>query len=419
MKRLLTFFIIIALFCTLIPKAAHAAGGIYASGGGKTTVGGSLTVTVTASGATFNALEGTISINGPVSVSSFSAGGATWLTAPGNGVHFKGMVIGGTSSLRVATIKLKANGVGSGAVSVGSVRLANNGAEVGSGAGSASFTIEKAPDLPGTVKVSSSSHPDQNAAYDATTIVLSWNKDSGVDGFSYLLDQASGTTPAAKTTDTNTSATYADKAVGTYYFHIRAHKADGWGGTTHFKITIKEPDAKIDTNLAKPSKIEILKADNFTNDITNGTVTGIIIKGITESGFTANISLLPTPTVPEGKKMSAETDSSGEFSLLIDFPVVSGYHKLTVQGQKEKTLTPISDEIIFEISQARGGSINILTSDDAKARTAAQAVEKAKNWKDKLLQNRFTLYGLLALLLIIFAVVLPMIYIRKKKQSRG
>src|SRR3990172_4812235 len=173
-KKILSILLISALALLWLPTRSLAAGGIYASGGGSKTVGQSFTVTVTASGATFNALEGTISVSGPVSISSFSAGGATWTSIPANGTHFVGMIIPATDSLRVATIKLKATGVGNGAVSVSSVRLANAGSEVGSGAGSASFSIAKAPDLPGAVKVTSSSHPDPNTPYDATTINLSW-----------------------------------------------------------------------------------------------------------------------------------------------------------------------------------------------------------------------------------------------------
>jgi hypothetical protein len=234
-----------------------------------------------------------------IPIVSFSAGSAIWLVAPANNVHFKGMVIGGTSSLRVATIKLKGTGVGNGAVTVSAVRLADNGSEVASGAGSTSFTIEK--------------------------------------------------------------------------------------------------------------------AENFTNNIKEGTVSGIVIKGVTEPGFIANINLLPAPTIPEGKKMSAEANASGEFTLLIDFPIAAGYHKLTVQGQKDKTLTPVSDEIIFEISQAKGGSINILTDEDINAPSAAQVVEKAKNWQDKIFKNPTALYVIVVLCLIILGSILFIIYRRRQK----
>jgi len=363
-RKFIIGVMIASLVSIFLPIKTSAAGGIYASGGGTKTVGQTFTVYVTASGAVFKALEGTISVSGPVSIVSFSPGGATWTSSPANGVHFVGMVVGGTDSLTVASIKLRATGIGNGAVSVSSVRLADNGVEVGSGAGSASFAIEAAPDLPGSVKVTSTSHPDPNTAYDVTTIVLSWNKESGVDAFSYLLDQAEGTTPPAKTTDTKTTITYPDKAVGTYYFHIRAHKSDGWGSTTHFKINIKEPDAKIDEALSKPSDIKIERDASAVNNIDDGTLTGIIITGKTEPGYTANIVLDPAPTLPEGKTLTAIADTEGNFKLLIDVALKAGLYKLTVQGQKEKVLTPLSDLIKFEISLKEGGTINIITSDD-------------------------------------------------------
>ena len=379
MKKLIVSSLVAFLILMFLPVKTSAAGGIYATGSGTKTVGQSFTVNVVASGATFNALEGTIAVGGSLSVVSFSAGGATWITAPANGVHFKGMVAGGTDSLTVASIKLKATAVGSGSVSVSSVRLANGGADVGSGASGASFTIQKAADLPGAVKVTSSSHPDPNTPYEATTIVLSWIKDSGVDAFSYLLDQAEATTPAAKTTDANTSVTYADKAVGTYYFHIRAHKADGWGTTAHFKINIKEPDAKIDATLTKPSDIKIERDANAKNNIDDGTLTGIVISGKTEPGFTANITFDPAPTLPEGKTLTAVADVQGQFRLLIDFPLKAGFYKLTIQGQKEKVLTPISDLLKFEISLKDGGVINMITSDDINQpeKTVAAVVKSA------------------------------------------
>lgn len=416
MKKFIIGSLIAFLILMFLPIKSLAAGGIYASGGGTKTVGQTFTVTVSASGATFNAIEGTISVSGPVSISSFSAGGATWLTAPDNGVHFKGMVAGSTNSLTVASIKLKATGEGSGSVSVGSVRLANGGSDVGSGAGSASFSIQKAADLPGAVKVTSASHPDPNAAYDATTIALAWNKDSGVDAFSYLLDQTDGTTPPAKTTDANTSVTYADKAVGTYYFHIRAHKADGWGTTTTFKINIKEPDAKIDTTLSKPSDIKIERDASAKNDIDLGTLTGVTITGKTEPGYTANITLDPAPTLPEGKTLTAIADTKGEFKLLIDFPLKAGFYKLTIQGQQAKVLTPVSDPIKFEISLKDGGTINIITSNDINppAKTVASVVKGA------FLKQEFSvmtyLIVTLALAILILIVIESIKFFKRRKQ---
>ena len=247
---------------SMIPTDTRAAGGIFASGGGKKQTGQTFTISVAASGADFDSLQGTISVDGPVDIVSFSAGGATWLPgkAPGNGSQFVG-ICSPASSLTVATIKLKAKAVGSGSVSVSGVKLARNGVVTGTGSGGASFTIERAPDLPDAITITSTTHSDPNQAYDSTTIALAWNKEKGIDGFSYLLDQTESTVPAAKTTDSNTSVTYENKAVGTYWFHVRAHNGDGWGNTTNFKVNIKEPDAKIDTALLKPSGIEIKESD--------------------------------------------------------------------------------------------------------------------------------------------------------------
>lgn len=415
MKKLLAIIALISMSLMMWPVKSLAAGGIYASGGGTKTVGQTFTVSVTASGATFDTISGSISVSGPVSVTSFSAGDATWISRPTNGGSFNGAFLGEKkTSFTVATIKLKGTGVGNGAVTVSGASLKNAGTVVGTGAGSASFTIAKAPDLPGAVKVSSSSHPDQAGAYEATTITLAWEKAAGVDGFSYLLDQAEGTTPPTKITDANTSVTYADKAIGTYYFHIRAHKADGWGTTTHFKINIKEPDAKIDETLSKPDKIEITKAEDFINNITDGTFTGLVISGITEPGFTANITLTPAITLPEGKTLTALADENGEWSLILDYPIPSGLHKLTVQGQYEKILTPVSDEITFEISQKDGGIINILTSaDEQEPIKAVENLIRSDN------PNKKIIFYSIAGLALIGAIILIVILVRKRMRNKG
>ena len=415
MKKITAIMIALMFSIAMLPTKSLAAGGIYASGGGKVTVGQTFTVNVTASGATFDTVSGAISVSGPVSVVSFAAGDATWINRPTNGGSFNGAFLGDKkTSFTIATIKLKGTSAGSGAVTVSGASLKNAGSVVGTGTGNASFTIEKAPDLPGAVKVSSPSHADQVTAYEATTIELAWTKDSGVDGFSYLLDQAEGTTPTTKITDANTSAAYPNNAVGTYYFHIRAHKPDGWGGTTHFRINIKEPDAKINSSLAKPSDIKIEKDSNFVNNIKEGTVTGIVITGKTEPGFTANITITPAPTMPEGRTLTAVADSSGNWRLLIDFPIAVGFHKLTVQGQKEKVLTPISDEITFEISQAKGGSINILTDNDINV-----PVVKAENTKESFKINKeMLLYGLILLILIIITTVSIIFYKKRLRNNK-
>ena len=414
MKKLLAIVALVSMSLMMWPARSFAAG-ISASGGGTITVGQSLTINVVASGATFDTVSGSISVSGPVSVTSFTAGDATWLNKPTNGGSFNGAFLGDKkTSFTIATIKIKGTGVGSGAVTVSGASLKNAGAVVGNSSGSASFTIQKAPDLPGAVNVSSSTHPDQNTAYEATIIILTWDKASGVDGFSYLLDQAAGTTPASKITDAATSATFADKAIGIYYFHIKAHKTDGWGAASHFKVTIKEPDAKIDPSLAGPSQVTVEKSGDAVNNIKDGTFTGIVISGITEPGFTANLTFTPVLTVPAGKVLTALADESGKWSLTLDYPVASGFHKLTVQGQKEKVLTPISEEVVFEISQKEGGTINILTPSDEQAPVKAVQTPEQKN---KI--NKTTIFYADAGIALIGVIILIVVLIRKRMKAKG
>jgi len=411
MKRIISLLVVAILSFVMIPAHAFAAG-ISASGGGTKTAGQTFNISVVASGAEFNAFQGRISTTGPVSVVSVSAGSAQWMTQPSANGSFSGALLGQkVSSFTIATIRLKANSAGSGAVTVSDVVLKNGAATSGSSGGSASYTITKALSLPDGPTVTSATHPDPNVSYDATGVTVSWTKAGGVTGFSYAFDQVADTTPAAKSNSTDTTATFANNAIGTYYFHIRAENGDGWGGTTHFKINIKEPDAKINTSLSKPSGIKIEKADSFINNVKEGLVTGIKITGVTEPGYTANIILTPAITIPEGKAMSAKADASGNFELILDFPIRSGFYIIAIQGQKEKILTPISDEVRFEISQAKGGSINVLTDEDSKA-----PVNKLVDKVSSPFSNKSTItIGLIALAVVLVGAAI-FIFIRKRKK---
>jgi hypothetical protein len=414
MKKIISILALASLALLMFPLNVFAAG-ILASGGGSKTVGTTFSVNVIASGAEFNAFQGAISTTGPVSVVSVTAGNANWMSQPSANGAFAGALLGQkVTSFTIATIKLRGTSAGSGAVSVSGVILKSGASTVGTSGGSTSFTITKAPELPGTVAVTSATHPDQNTAYEATSVELTWNKESGVDGFSYLIDQTADTTPTAKITDANTSTIYSAQAIGTYYFHIRAHKADGWGSATHFRINIKEPDPKIDATLSAPSNIEIEKSADFVNNIEDGTVTGIIITGQTIAEYTANITLTPTPTLPEGRTMTVLADESGHFELLLDFPIVTGFHTLVVQGQLEKILTPLSEKITFEIIQSKGGSINILTADDADT-TVVKAAKSLTFFERLLNNNDKVIWGIAILIPLIIIAVVVFIFVRKSK----
>ncbi|MFA7253002.1 MAG: hypothetical protein WC107_00430 [Patescibacteria group bacterium] len=408
MKKIFMGVILLSLSSLWFPEPALAAG-ISVSGGSPKYVGDQFSVSVMASGATFNAFSGTISSSGSLKIVGCNAGDALWVTKPTGAGSFAGALTTATSSFKIATLTVKAASTGSGSISVSGVQLANKGPIVGTNGGSVSFSIQRRPTPPGSITVASSSHPDPTVSYEITTIELSWDKPSGVTGFSYLLDQAAETVPPASATNSSTSITYDNQAIGTYYFHIRALNGDGWGETTHFKVTIKEPDPKIQEQLQKPHDINARKSDPFTNNIKDGTVSGLLISGYTEPNYMANIKLDPSPTLPENKLMSVKAGLDGKFEFLVDFPIKSGFYRLTIQGQDNKLLTPVSDPVIFEVSQAKGGTVTMLTEEDTNP-----PIIPEKKWYEKI--NYPILSGILGGIILIIGIGVLVLYFLRRKE---
>lgn len=416
MKKLTLSVLIIMSILLSCPAATQAASGIFPNGSGTKTVGKAFTANIVASGAEFNAFQGTISVSGPATASITAGSADTWMSKPSIDGTFSGALLGRkVTSLTIATVTLKGTSPGKVSLSVSGVILKDGATTVGTSGGTASFTIQKAAELPGSVSVTSDSHPDQNTSYEATTAVLSWVKASGVDGFSYLLDESGDTNPEPKIKDSGSSASYENISVGVHYFHIRAHKPDGWGPVTHFKITVKEPDPKINESLTKPVIREIKRVDNAANNIDNGTLAGIEITGKTEPGFTANIIFSPALKLPEGKSTSIVSGAEGDFRLLIDWPLPAGFYKITAQGQKEKVLTPIGNSISFEISLKQGGQINLITDSDVKP----PVITSNPVVKGSFLRREYPIMSYLIFTLILalltLAVVELFIYIKKRR----
>ncbi|MCR4278279.1 MAG: hypothetical protein NUV80_05795 [Candidatus Berkelbacteria bacterium] len=392
-----------------LPAQALAAGSITASGGGSYNAGNTFTITVRASGATFDSLQGLISVSGPVSIVSFSAGGATWLPgkSPNNNNQFVG-IVSPTSSLTVATVKLKGTKVGSGKVSVSGVRLARSGAEVGTGGGSSSYTITPALAPPGSVSVTSSTHPNQEESYDVPTVELAWSAPgNGATGYSTAFNQSADTTPVAKIGTTDTTAKYADNPVGTYYFHIRANNKDGWSETTHFKINIKPTT---DSTLAVPAITSITTAPDATNDIEAGTLTGIVIKGTGPAGYAMMLTFTPDWALPADNYPAPIITEQGTWELTVTDPIKAGFYKLIAVGKKDSTVSPESPAITFEVSIAEGGKIRLVTSDDA---TAAYKQSQEQTRVAAATARKKMVWGGLAGVVLLAAIVLGTIFRRK------
>ncbi len=116
--------------------------------------------------------------------------------------------------------------------------LLNNGqgTEAQTDLGRGEYTIlAKAPE---GVNIHSETHPFQSDWYNNRNPVISWDKESGVSGFSYAIDDKPATIPENEVMTQETSISFENLSDGLFYFHIKAYKNGVWGTTGHFLIRI-------------------------------------------------------------------------------------------------------------------------------------------------------------------------------------
>jgi len=132
------------------------------------------------------------------------------------------------------------------------------------------------PDAP---VVSSFTHPDESKWYSSSDPAFTWtapSDPSGIAGYSYALDQSSGTTPAEVVDSTGNTASYSDVADGTWYFHVRAQDGAGnWGAASHYQVNIDTmppvintcvSDKTVEAGVGCQAAIPDLTADVTVND---------------------------------------------------------------------------------------------------------------------------------------------------------
>jgi hypothetical protein len=89
--------------------------------------------------------------------------------------------------------------------------------------------------------VKSSTHPEKNRWYPDNHTIFSWAASddmSGINGFSYLLDEEPDTIPDDVSEGTETTATF-DIEDGVWYFHIKARNGAGlWSDTSHYQVKV-------------------------------------------------------------------------------------------------------------------------------------------------------------------------------------
>ncbi len=103
--------------------------------------------------------------------------------------------------------------------------------------------------------VTSVTHPDQDKWYKDNDLIMSWNvegEQSGLDGFSWILDTSKDTVPKEIRITNENSVNIKDLEDGIHYFHIRAvDKAGNWSETSHYRIMIDKTPPTASINLSK------------------------------------------------------------------------------------------------------------------------------------------------------------------------
>ena len=155
---------------------------------------------------------------------------------------FVGVIPNGitTSSGLIGTITFLAKSTGRAVVSFKS----NSSILVNDGLGSDATTnfvraeYNIIPKPPEGVLVRSETHPSQDVWYNNKNPFFTWDKEQGVTGFSYVLDNKPSTIPDNTILTADGVKAYQDLDDGLYYFHVKAIKNGAWGTTGTFLVRI-------------------------------------------------------------------------------------------------------------------------------------------------------------------------------------
>ena len=122
-------------------------------------------------------------------------------------------------------------------------------------------------------KVFSPTHPDTNKWYKDNNPTFCWEKEEGITDFSYSFDQDPKGIPDNLSEGDYTCISYSEVKDGIWYFHVKAKKAEVWGGTSHYlvQIDITPPAIFIPTVEPSPKTTERQPLISFiTTDALSG-----------------------------------------------------------------------------------------------------------------------------------------------------
>jgi hypothetical protein len=183
-----------------------------------------------------------------------------------------------TESGLVGTITFRAISIGNAVVSIASSSkiLLNDGlgTEAQVDLGRAEYTIlAKAPE---GVQIYSETNPIQSNWYNNNTPTISWIKDPGITGFSFILDNKPNTIPDNTIDGNETIKTFESLPDGLWYFHIKADKNGVWGTTGNFLLRIDTtPPAEFKPQINFLAAATILADRTLVSFFTTDNLSGI------------------------------------------------------------------------------------------------------------------------------------------------
>lgn len=170
-------------------------------------------------------------------------------------IDFQGGIPGGinVSSGLVTTLTFRVKSVGTAAIkfSDNSKVLLHDGKGTNDLNDTNSGVYNLSLPAPAGPIVSSETHPQQSSWYSNTNVVLSWQEEAKVEGYSYTFSDAPIDTPDDIVDSTKNSVIYRGVSDGSHYFHIKALRNGGWGGSTHYSV-------KVDSEAPADFKINVI-----------------------------------------------------------------------------------------------------------------------------------------------------------------
>ncbi|MBX4211340.1 MAG: cohesin domain-containing protein [Candidatus Yanofskybacteria bacterium] len=176
-----------------------------------------------------------------------------------------------TSAGLVSTITFRVKAPGPATVKIGD--KSNLYADDGRGTaiatikGRSAYTFISTP--PEGPKVFSVTHPDQEAWYQNNNVIMGWDTDEQVAGYSYTISQSPSEIPDNTDDTSDSTVNLPGIKDGIWYFHIKQKKNNLYGDATHYALKIDtsapaefKPEIDVSTGFrTKPAAVRFITTD--------------------------------------------------------------------------------------------------------------------------------------------------------------